>query len=344
MALEMTKSDADYVSLMDGFGSLTQQYSQESTTNGNDNNASNIKGKSRQHRKILLQLPELQRLKYELINIYITDALNTRPPNIVLQQESFKFKICCKIITIKQSVSLWAYKMSHNSIWSKIVYLVIWCHLGLIRWEPYANDENAKYGVGLFFVEILFLLVYIIDVFLHYISHDSINYANKAWVKITLICIGLNIIDEFVIMFLRYIIEIPAKNLWRFGGIIRPVYLICKSQFLRSTTMSIFRVVPRVLDVLILISLFIVMFGVLGFVLFSENQLQIGWYVTNNNATCGNPGDPYYFVDNDCDAAKSRGNPNFDTLMNSILSLCVLMSTANFPGISTIYCNIINSM
>ena len=100
------------------------------------------------------------------------------------------------------------------------------------------------------------------------------------------------------------------------------------AEFLRATCQSIFHSIPRILDVLTLVCLYILMFAVLGYVLFSEEQMGIGVHVGFLDKVCD---DSKY--DTDCDSVQEHGNVNFDTLFESYLSLCVLMSTANFPDV-----------
>ena len=74
------------------------------------------------------------------------------------------------------------------------------------------------------------------------------------------------------------------------------------------------------------------MFGVLGYVLFAEVQMGIGVHVKNSDQVCYPNVTGYEVYRTDCPHVQAPGNVNFDTLIESILSLCVLLSTSNFPG------------
>ena len=267
-------------------------------------------------------LTHLQLFRLNLIDMYVTDALNTRAPNRILKARGIHGYFN---ISIQR-----AYSLSHNSYWSILVYTVIWIHLLLIFMEPFANMDMANdyaYVWYLYAIEIMILCIYSIDIYLHYISHDKENYWNERWVKVIIVCIILNVIDIIASIIVTSI-HYRGIFLHRFGAILRPLFLLTRSKFLRATYRSILKSIPRILDVLILVSLYILMFSVLGYVLFSKEQLGIGVHVSIPNGQClGNE------LDTDCDLVQDDGNSNFDTLFESYLSLCVLMSTANFPDV-----------
>eukprot|EP01084_Bolivina_argentea_P144608 253667_1 len=271
-------------------------------------------------------LTHLQLWRFSLINMYVTDALNTRPPNQILEGRCPKPGLCG--ITIHT-----AYKMSHNSFWSLLVYGSIWIHLCLIVYEPWANFDMKpeSYPIHLYIIECFILAIYSIDVYLHYISHDTDNYWDLSWAKVIVLCIVLNYIDIFTaIIFNTFLIN---GFLLRVGAVLRPMFLITRSQFLRATCRSILKSVPNVLDVLLLVCLYILMFAVLGYVLFSEQQLGIGVHISSPNTVCDEEAVAGMKYDTDCQLIQDHGNVNFNTLFDSYLSLCVLMSTANFPDV-----------
>ncbi|XP_056602635.1 two pore channel protein 1 isoform X2 [Triplophysa dalaica] len=82
---------------------------------------------------------------------------------------------------------------------------------------------------------------------------------------------------------------------------LRPIFLVdCRySGAVRRNLRQIFQSLPPFIDILLLLLFFMVIFAILGFCLFSRN-----------------PADPY-----------------FNTLENSIVSLFVLLTTANFPDV-----------
>ena len=218
------------------------------------------------------KLTPLQFWRFNLINMYVTDALNTRPPNSILEARGLQPGLC-GLIPIHT-----AYKLSHNSFWSTFVYVSMWFHLGLILYEPYANIamEQSRYPPYLYLTECLILLIYSLDVYLHYISHDKHNYWDLSWAKVITVCIVLNFVDIVSSLVVhRFLFK---GFLLRFGAVLRPIFLICRSQFLRATVRSVFNAIPRVLDVLFLVCLYILMFAVLGYVLFSQYQLGIGMH------------------------------------------------------------------
>lgn len=216
------------------------------------------------------KLTPLQSWRFNLINMYVTDALNTRPPNKKLEARDPEqdFKGWIPIHT--------AYKLSHNSFWSTFVYVSIWFHLGLILYEPYANVTllHEGYPWVLYIIECSILLIYSIDVYLHYISHDKENYWDLSWAKVIVVCIVLNFIDVLISIIVHQFMF--QDFILRFGAVLRPIFLICRSQFLRATVRSVFNAIPRVLDVLFLVCLYILMFAVFGYVLFSQDQMGIG--------------------------------------------------------------------
>ena len=88
--------------------------SADQITNKPDLFKSNVAGLSSINPKDASSLTSLQTFRLNLVNMYITDSLNTRPPNKILQARSI-YGLCG--ISIHT-----AYKLSHNSAWSILMY------------------------------------------------------------------------------------------------------------------------------------------------------------------------------------------------------------------------------
>ena len=273
---------------------------------------------------ILATLTAKEKWHYRLINLYIQDALNTRPPNKILQEAPSRTSSEQPLIS-----RIDAYNMSHDSYWNYFVAIIIWLHLGLIYWEPYANIDRDEYPWALFGAELIILAIYSINIWVRMHSHDLINFWNSRWTKCLLLIICINFVELMSCM--AIVIITGETGIYRISAVIRPYYLINNSKFLKATCKSIMSAVPRVLDVLILVLLYIIMFAVLGYVLFSKNELGLGWHVAVDDAYCEE--EEFSDVNTDCDDVQDRGNVNFDSLLDSFLSLCVLLSTANFPDV-----------
>ena len=127
------------------------------------------------------ELTDLQSRRLKTCNLYVTDALNTRPPNNVLKDANPR--------------TLMAYQLSHNSLWSTFVYLAIWIHLFLIFFEPYANVNITTHPKWLYAAEFIILGIYSINQYLTYISHDEGNYWKQIHIKIILWCIVINTLE-----------------------------------------------------------------------------------------------------------------------------------------------------
>jgi hypothetical protein len=120
-----------------------------------------------------------------------------------------------------------------------------------------------------------------------------------SWSRIRLAFIALTFLDIILtLIFGRYF-----ANFYRVSRLIRPFFFLEKGRVLRQLVKAVARTVPAVLEVVVLITLAITTFSVAGFFLFSAKGLRIG------------------------------DNPFFDTIENSMFSMTVLMTTANFPDV-----------
>ena len=118
------------------------------------------------------------------------------------------------------------------------------------------------------------LVIYAVDV---HLSHDRENYWELIWAKLIVVCITLNGVDMLVSIILH---SLWARSyLLRFGALLRLMFLVTRSQFLRATCRSIVHSIPRVLDVVLLVCLYILFFAVLGYVLFSQHHTNNARFV-----------------------------------------------------------------
>jgi len=154
-----------------------------------------------------------------------------------------------------------AYKWLKSYSWSHFIYVVIWAHMLLAVWEP---PGTKNFSNGILIAEMSFIALYAVDVWLKYHSHDPKQIGN--WTRIIVVVMVINtLVTSFAFTHLAI-----AERVYRINRVFRPWYLFYKSRDLKKLSRSIVGGLPQLTEVGMLIVLFLMLFGFVGFILFWE--------------------------------------------------------------------------
>lgn len=232
-------------------------------------------------------------INFEIAITYLRDALKIRPPQRRIQD--------LLGATFKP---LSAYKLMKSFFWSHFIYTLIWCNMLLTVWEPPQDtipgnkDWNKNRVTILVIYQLIFIFFYSLDICLKFYSHDKREIGQ--WTYIISLVLFYDFIISIITFFFYDIQEI--ENLYRSSRIIRPFFLFYKSRDLKKLARSILRGIPSLFEVGALIVLFLLLFSFAAYYLFNESE----WLGVN---------------------------PSFETFQESVYSLMVLQTTANFPDV-----------
>lgn len=134
-----------------------------------------------------------------------------------------------------------------------------------------------------------------------------------------------------------------------FSRMLRPLFFMIKLVNVRQITTSIIRSIPKILDVVILLILTILMFAIIGFLMFSgvvgRYQPADSIFSAEENNTClfsegykanVNASDFDSFVPY-CSTWNSYCRDYFNSVAHAFIHLFILVTTANFPDVMNPY-------
>lgn len=227
-------------------------------------------------------------MKLELAAVYLHDAVHARKPSYRIQRVGNSSWI----------TPLQAYRICHGR-WRYFYLTVIFIHmsLALFEWPAEWHTEGAFVWTTL--VEFCCLFVYLGETWLRAYSHDKANPKMSRLVQAKVIIIALMITELVIICVLRGL----GFYYFRLTRTLRPFFLLQKGRNMQRLAQAMFASVPEIIDVVVMIGLHILLFGFIGFLLFSKNAIGVG------------------------------DNENFVTLEQSFLSLMILLTTANHPDV-----------
>ncbi|KAK7487936.1 hypothetical protein BaRGS_00020837 [Batillaria attramentaria] len=187
-----------------------------------------------------------------------------------------------------------AYEVAHNH-WFHLLDLVaaIMIMLLAISERPAVDFFSMPVGVH-GSIELLCLLLLSLDLFIRYkwLGFHTFLRHKRTMIKLGMI---LLMMTEAITVLVR------QMNHFRVTRALRPIFLIHSHycQGIRRITRQILQSLPPILDMIVLLLFFMLIFSILGFYLFSQI-----------------PGDQY-----------------FSTVQDSFISLFVLLTTANYPDV-----------
>jgi len=192
---------------------------------------------------------------YDLAAIWIKDAINIRPHNMILKANT----------TGARMKPILVYKFAHNSAWSFVVNLCIWFHMFLAVWEPPVVPVVYEWTLC---VEFAILFTYCFDIWLRTNSHDLENFWNLWWTKLCIFVVGLNLLE----VILAFALRTTESSSFRITRLARPYFLIWKQKDLRRIIISISGSIPLIIIVALIMFLYIAWFGFAGWELFSRDN------------------------------------------------------------------------
>eukprot|EP01084_Bolivina_argentea_P061116 111708_1 len=241
------------------------------------------------------KISERKKRSIEVAAVYIVDAIHVRKPQTRIQEKGIDFTICNYRILLSP---LEAYKFVHNKWWKIFLYVVIWIHLLCVIWAPknFGPKEPDKFNqinTWVLVVQPICLCIFILDCALKLFCHDR-EFRFGAWQKMLYCVIFINTVH---VIFSFMGDNIPQKiNLAL--QVVRPYYLIYNARSLRSVIRGVVRSIPRIMVLIWVIAFTLCCFGLIGYELF---------YNINNS--------------------------HFNTFEDSMLSLMILLTTANYPDV-----------
>lgn len=193
-----------------------------------------------------------------------------------------------------------AYRFAYSDYWSFVMTLVCAAHMCLAFAERNSSTEEVADVVNhrqILFIELLILLWYAADTYLQWVGHErnAPFYFRSGWRRAKVVLVAISFLDALIQMGLGVG---PKLRFLRFFWMIERVHT------LRKTVNSIGKCIFQILRVTVIIVLLILLFGMLGLILFKN--------IEPRHASLEN---------------------GFTSLWSSVLTLfTLLVSTSNFPN------------
>ena len=273
--------------------------------------------------------PEAREAALELSASYILDAIHGRPPKL----------------TRTSHRQMLVYRIQHHWLWSWLLYLLVVLQMLLVLGEK-SQTSSAERDLNLLFVELVCIFVYGVDLAMELYHSGTARFfqppslMNKAkeeaagkhgsaktpwyksgpcgwlaskfsssrlsglsrvsWVLVQSGIVLVIMVDVLVHIFIN---RIPF---FRVSRLLRSLQLF-RAKVLRKNFVVLIKTVPALIDVLLMTTLMVIFFAVVGAELFK-----------------GSYTDPETGV---------RPDSHFDTVQDGMLSLYVLLTTENFPDV-----------
>lgn len=248
--------------------------------------------------------------------VFIEDAIEHR-------------SICHKVDT----VSLERYRMYYSKpiLWIKRLVITILLSLAFLETpssltlssDPRKREKRYKFPCGVLeAIELLCLLVLTADVLFKFKMVGKRTFLKSNWL---LACAGV-----LLISYVDWLVSIGfvCREVWRFRRLFRPFFLIQNSSLMKKTVQSIQETISQILSVLFLMGLHLYFFTMLGMILFSPVDMYGDTIVPDHKIQPDNSKS----LDNLHD--KNEGRRYFSDLGQSVMSLVVLLTTANNPDVT----------
>ena len=236
-------------------------------------------------------------------------------------------------------------RLVHQSRWRYFYMMITICNLSLAIFEPPSvrlSSMHTETSIILILLEILMSLFYGFDLFMRWYAGEDVLQDFWARGRISIIiCILCNSI-------LSMITSIP-----NFSRILRPFLFIERLRNVRKIAASIFGTIPKIFQVLLLLSFHVMFGGVFAHTLFAGitgtadtlgnnegaisncNFLNGGISLSQNSTSVNNTSSTQIA----CSTFSKTGVDGlpctnyFETIWTSMMHLFILITTANFPDI-----------
>eukprot|EP01114_Cavostelium_apophysatum_P014438 TRINITY_DN3754_c0_g1_i1.p1 TRINITY_DN3754_c0_g1~~TRINITY_DN3754_c0_g1_i1.p1 ORF type:complete len:714 (+),score=138.48 TRINITY_DN3754_c0_g1_i1:108-2249(+) len=220
--------------------------------------------------------------RFQVASMYIDDALHKR------KTEAFKMKGMHDEQTVR------IFFIIHNKWWKRCVWIFIFLQMCLTFYERASSfkEPPLPHTRLLAGIELICLSIYVVDIILRSVALGARNYFLNAWNMIKCLVVLTMFCDVTVVMIF--------ENSFRFSRILRAYILLQHSRTVRGLALNVIRTIPKTLPVFLIIGFFIVIYALLGTILFSK---------------------------------KVPTDPDFSSLRESIVSMYILTTTENFPDV-----------
>ncbi|XP_072165283.1 two pore channel protein 2-like [Diadema setosum] len=259
---------------------------------------------------------------------------------VVFVEDAVKFR------NIKHKIdpfSLWYYRIYYSWPIQWLLYLAIFTILMLAFFEPpssltthmssdprYMGERITPYCGITEAVEMLCLLIFLYDVCTKSYLIGRKELMKSKWLLAYFLVIAFSLVDWLVSV--NFNCQIHTLRLRRF---LRPFFLIQNSQLMKKTVRSIKNTLPKVASVILLLLIHIYFFTMFGMLLFPRPQMDKPEKDIKNgssgllNITINATSSP---INND--RIYQEGLQHFSTIGDSLMSLLVLLTTANNPDVT----------
>ena len=236
--------------------------------------------------------------KYERAALIVRNALHGRRP------------------AVPTDTSIIASRIYHSAAYRTFYVLVVVAQLCLAYVEqPSPVNLTPAQLAGVRAADFFGLFVVAADLVLQLFHHGLAVWATRGWVRLkgaVLIAIFINLCASIALPGVSYALRC-----------LRPIFLIERLRNVRQVAINIASAAPRILNVLVLVAIHLMIFSVLGFVLFAGvDDINCTPFRAANPRFCSTFGD----ID-DC-------SDFFNSLEGTMIQLFELLTAANFPAIA----------
>lgn len=228
--------------------------------------------------------------------------------------------------------SLYRYRLYHSKPVRWSLRFIISILLGLAFLEtptslkqssdPRKGQARKELPCGLTeSIELLCLVILTADLLFKFLMVGRKHAKKNPWLIFSAVVLIITYIDWFVS------VGLVCEDRWRIRRLLRPFFLIQHSSLMKKTVQSIQQSIPQILSVLFLMCLHLYFFTMLGMVLFTPEDMLYNQTSISDTTS----GKHRHSIDQLNDS--NEGKAYFDDLGAAVMSLVVLLTTANNPDV-----------